>query len=116
MTPRKRQPLIGRRVLVSISEPWEFESEVGTGSLPGRVRDVRDDDIVVALDEAVSFGGRTIEAVLAAARYKGDRAAGLGGSGRVVCNFTDVALASKNGPYSAAAHLVGSLHLIGDGT
>jgi hypothetical protein len=94
-------------VQLIISEPWEFETEVGTGTLAGRVSEVHGEEVVVDLDPPVTFSGVTIASVSARARYEGQRATDADANG-VVCNF------EPRGPFSPEgrpSYLIGTLRV-----
>jgi hypothetical protein len=92
-------------VLAIVSEPWQFEAEVGSSRLLGRVSKVHGDDLVITLDAPVNFAGATIVSLCATGRYQGERA--TEGITRVVqCNFEG---RDDAGAPLVAARLIGSL-------
>lgn len=93
----------GAVVRLVVSEPWEFETEVGTSSLAGRVAAVEADAIVIDLDAAVTYGGSTFDSARAIARYEGERASDAV-SRDVVCSLE---LGGASGP----VHLIGTLRV-----
>jgi len=77
---------VGAAVRLIVSEPWEFETEVGASTFAGRVSAVDADGVVIDLDAAVAYRGTTFGAARATARYEGEQALDAGGRD-VVCNF-----------------------------
>ena len=75
----------GVPVRLGVSDPWEFETQAGTGSLCGRVRAIEVDAVVIDLDVPVSYGGASFDVAHARARYQGEHAADAG-EREVVCN------------------------------
>jgi hypothetical protein len=95
--------IIGAAVRVIVSEPWEFETEVGTSTLVGRVSAVDADAVVIDLDVAVAYEGTTFGAARATARYEGEQALDAGARD-VVCNLE---LSGGDVP----AYLIGTLRV-----
>jgi hypothetical protein len=106
--------LVGRRVRLSISEPWEFESEFGTGSLSGRIGELRSDPapgLVVELDDPITFADEHIAALTATARYEGESVLDLVGRGEVVSTFVPTDARGVRATQSRRfTHLVGVIH------
>ena len=107
---------VGARVEVLVSDPWEFETQVGTGRLPGSIRGVRvgsHEGLVVELEPAVRFEGQLLPAVLATTRYVGRSVLDLSGHRDVVCNFDPIDLRTDvRIPLPGISHLIGSLRLL----
>lgn len=109
--------LTGAAVRISISEPWEFETQVGTGVLTGRVQGVRnppDDGVLVLLDHPVDFDGKSLSCVIAEARYEGERATELVTRRDIVCAFRPVEAVQgiETATPMDLPHLIGGLHIV----
>jgi hypothetical protein len=49
--------VIGKRVSVRISEPWEFGTACGVGPFSGAIADQDESRLLVALDIPINYGG-----------------------------------------------------------
>lgn len=94
---------LGAAVRMIVSEPWEFETEVGTSTLAGRVSAVDDDGVVIDLDREIVYRGATFDSARATARYEGEQARDAGARD-VVCNLE---LSGGDAP----AYLIGTLRV-----
>lgn len=76
MTEAARKSLVGKKVAVSVGEPWNFVSEAGPGTLEGRIvalsepgTDKDDQWIELRVTPFLSEEGRKVNRVVAHARY-----------------------------------------------
>lgn len=123
MTTVNRNPPEAGQVAVSISEPWGFESEVGTGLLHGRViASDRESNgqpaILIQLASPVLFGGAEFNGLLASGRYEGQPVTNLVARTSVVCNFAPVRIDPDIGGSWArlpVAHLIGAVEAVPEG-
>ena len=76
---RASELLVGRRVKVSVGEPWDFESADGDNVLFGRLKEVRfqapgadsgDQEVVLEVTPFARKGDPAISRLVAAARYE----------------------------------------------
>jgi hypothetical protein len=65
-------------VTITVSDPWEFGTECGTGPFGGIVSDVTSDRLVVRLSTPIVYRGRVLSVVLARSRHVGDTPATVG--------------------------------------
>ena len=59
------------QVSISVSEPWEFGTECGTGPFIGIVSDATEERLVIALTAPIAYQGKTLKTVIAGPRHKG---------------------------------------------
>lgn len=64
--------LLNLSVAITISDPWEFGTECGTGPFMGNVMDANSEMLVISLSEPVTYQGRTLHTVVVRPRYQGD--------------------------------------------
>lgn len=108
--------LVGLRVLVSISEPWEFQSEVGTGSFEGRIQAIRSERtvrLVVELTRPLTFGGVTLNDLVATARYVEESVLEVRVRRHMVCTFVPsepLVVEEPSGRH--ISHFVGTLEVL----
>lgn len=65
---------VGRQAEITITDPWEFMTELGTEPLTGHVVASEDDGervnrLEIRLDRPIQFGGRQLQRVSAEPRY-----------------------------------------------
>lgn len=72
-----RKLLVGRKVTISVGEPWDFTSSAGDNALDGRIvgvsdyaDDPRDQWVELEVTPFVAEGGRTINRLVARRRYQ----------------------------------------------
>ena len=61
--------LFNRQVEVTISDPWEFGTECGTGPFIGTVVDLAAETIVIALQQSIGYQGRNLFMIIARPRH-----------------------------------------------
>lgn len=85
------QNLVGKRVEISVSDPWEFESETGVGKLSARVLQIGKEGALSALllqvEVPVKFKDSICEYFIASPRHIGKDFTLLGEIA-VPCGFT----------------------------
>lgn len=65
--------LTNQRVALSISDPWDFGTECGTGPFTGTIARIDDEHIVVWLDDPISYRGRALRIAVVRARHADER-------------------------------------------
>lgn len=76
------QHLIGEKVEIGVSDPWEFESETGTGKMPARVlqigremlqrgKESSTSALLLQVDQPVKYKGAICEFFVASPRHQG---------------------------------------------
>ncbi len=111
----KRELGVGDGVQVMVSEPWEFESEVGTGQLHGQVAahvtDRLDERpaLLIRLAASVTFQGLVFDALLALPRYRDERIGALDPGERAVCNLVPGHIEGERFAQAGASHLIGTV-------
>jgi hypothetical protein len=65
-------------VTITVSDPWEFGTECGTGPFGGVISDVTSDRLVVRLSTPIVYRGRVLSVVHARPRHLGDTPATVG--------------------------------------
>ena len=68
-----RSDLTNQRVALSISDPWDFGTECGTGPFTGTIARIDDEQFVVQLDHPISYRGRVLRIGVVRARHIGER-------------------------------------------
>jgi hypothetical protein len=111
--------LIGRRVLLQISDPWEFGTEVGTHPIPGVVEQVtasqvarregvtRSEEVVVRVERPFAYRRHKCEFFRVTPRHEGATFASLSSGDTVSANFSRTA--SIDEPGDASIGLIGSI-------
>ena len=78
------------RVLISISDPWEFGESLGWKALSGNVTEIGDEQLLVKLDKPLFQGGRSYRFVMAIPRHEGTTFKKVPRESAVACSFTCV--------------------------
>jgi hypothetical protein len=111
--------LVGRRVLIQISDPWEFGTEVGTHPIPGVVEQVtasqvarrdgvtRTEEVVVRVERPFAYRKHKCEFFRATPRHEGVTFASLSTGDTVSANFSRTASIDEAG--DATIGLIGSI-------
>ncbi len=66
-----RKNLIGSRVALVVSDPWEFGSECGTGPFVGIVKDEDNGKALIHFDKTISYGGTNYSLCICFPRHQG---------------------------------------------
>lgn len=66
-----RKNLIGSRIALVVSDPWEFGSECGTGLFIGRIKDEDSGKVLVRLDKTIHYGGVNYSLCICSPRHQG---------------------------------------------
>jgi hypothetical protein len=98
-----------------ISDPWEWQTELGPGPLVGQVIERKEDYALVQLTRPVTFRGRRVEFLVAAPRHRSHGWNELLKGDTVPANF---ALAESDRDWLTKAigngvHLVGAMQIAG---
>ncbi|MFA5858528.1 MAG: hypothetical protein WC955_05635 [Elusimicrobiota bacterium] len=64
--------LIGKSVILSIGDPWDFETEQGTGILKATIIAIKKDNFLLKLEKIVVFRNVECEYLVASTRYHVD--------------------------------------------
>jgi hypothetical protein len=111
--------LIGRRVLLQISDPWEFGTEVGVHPIPGIVEQVtasqvarrdgvtRSEEVLVRVEKPFAYKQHKCEFFRATPRHEGATFASLSTGETVSANFSRTASIDEVG--EASIGLIGSI-------
>ena len=111
--------LVGRRVLIQISDPWEFGTDVGTHPIPGVVEQVtvseaaqrdgvtRTEEVVVRVERPFAYKKHKCEFFSATPRHEGATFASLSTGDTVSANFSR--RASIDDASDASIGLIGSI-------
>lgn len=88
-------------VSITVSDPWEFGTECGTGPFAGIITDVSSDRLIIRLSAPIAYRGKSLRTVLARPRHANDLPATVG-SGRLLANLIlvplDLQFAAQIGP------------------
>lgn len=66
-----RESLLGSKVSLFISDPWEFGTECGTGPFHGSIVDMDDGRIMVLLDKTILYEGYNYVICICSSRFQG---------------------------------------------
>ena len=117
--PEDLLKLVGRRVLIQISDPWEFGTDVGTHPIPGVVEQVtasqaarrdgvtRTEEVVVRVDRPFAYKKHKCEFFRATPRHEDATFASLSTGDTVSANFSRTASIDDAG--DANIGLIGSI-------
>lgn len=64
--------LLNLAVSVTVSDPWEFGTECGTGPFGGIITDVSSDRLIVRLSAPITYCGKSLRTVVARPRHAND--------------------------------------------
>ena len=82
--------LVGRQVVAIVSDPWDFNSQHGTGPFVMAVESAGGDELLLRLANALTYNRVAFDRVVATARYVNDRLVVLAEGDRVSVNLTPV--------------------------
>lgn len=89
--------LVGMRVSITVSDPWDFGTEHGTGPFAAKVLQAGsnywvsgEDALLLQLETSLSYQGSTCEYFVATPRFEIGSLASLISGYKVECNFTRV--------------------------
>jgi hypothetical protein len=88
--------LVGQQVVVSVSDPWEFCSQHGTGPFTTTVRAVRPDKLLLSFAGALTYRGVVFDRVVATARHADGRLDTITSHDGVAMNLTPVSSQSSS--------------------
>jgi hypothetical protein len=63
--------LIGSRVALVVSDPWEFGTECGTGPFWGDIKDKDIGKVLILLTKTISYGGNNYSVCICTPRHQG---------------------------------------------
>ncbi|HQF84805.1 MAG TPA: hypothetical protein PLX58_07505 [Smithellaceae bacterium] len=66
-----KKNLIGSRMALFVSDPWEFGSECGTGPFVGTIKDEDNGKALVRFDKTISYGGTDYSLCICFPRHQG---------------------------------------------
>ncbi len=66
-----RKILIGSIVSLVISDPWEFNTECGTGPFLGVIKDKHNGKVMISLDRIISYNGSNYSVCICTSRHQG---------------------------------------------
>ena len=64
--------LIGQRVFVEISEPWELSTKLENTTIEGKIEDIKDDTLLLQLDYPLKIKNKECNKLLISNRYEGE--------------------------------------------
>jgi hypothetical protein len=67
----KSKNIIGSRIALFVSDPWEFGTECGSGPFPGIIIDKDGIKVLILLASKISYGGRKFPACICTPRHQG---------------------------------------------
>ncbi len=67
-----RKNLIGSRVALVMSDPWEFGTECGTGPFVGNIKDEDSGKVLILLDKTISYGENNYSLCICSPRHQGE--------------------------------------------
>lgn len=115
------EDLIGSKVVVSVGEPWDFDSEDGQNVLFGEITaasepyiPVRDQRVEVAVTPFTARDGSNVDYLVAVSRYQDDVGIVeylLAGSAIEVNLHYDEQVQLQNMPEGSSPFLIGGVHL-----
>jgi hypothetical protein len=80
--------LLGKRVALEISDPWDFGTEVGTGPFFGLISDAVNERVLVGLEDSLEYMNQAYTRVICEVRHEGVTAAELEHGARLHVNMT----------------------------
>lgn len=83
-----RSDLVGRKVILMISDPWDFGSACGVGPFLGQLRDLDDERMLVVLARPISYSNAVYESAICRLRHEGTSTDELRGPARIPINIT----------------------------
>ena len=105
--------LIGRRVVVTFTDPWDFVTENGAEAAGKIIAAPSERELAIELDRAVSSDGKSSRALMARPRHRGVELGALQVGAEILCHLT--ATGGGESPFAAGAtglfSLIGSLKL-----
>lgn len=111
--------LVGARVVVMVSDPWEFGTEVSSGPLYGTVLQGQERDLLLSLRRPIQFRSVWYSHLLASPRHAGVRFDGLPAHTQVPASLVLITEATAEGsdPFSRdhwtrGIGLIGSVRLL----
>jgi hypothetical protein len=84
------QKLVGRQVVMSISDPWDFCSEHGTVPFPATVESASGEELLLRLRAALAYKETVFDRLVATARHENEPLSAIGNTGTVSVNLTPV--------------------------
>jgi hypothetical protein len=63
--------LIGSKVALVVSDPWEFGTECGTGPFWGDIKDKESGKVLIVLTKTISYGGNKYSICICTKRHQG---------------------------------------------
>lgn len=104
--------LVGRRVMVTLTDPWDFVTENGA-EITGSIAEARgENELVIRLEREIRFEGLSSRLLTVRPRHRGVGLNELIGGGEIGCNLTAVADGSSQSPLGQALFsAIGSLRL-----
>jgi hypothetical protein len=64
--------VLNQAVNITVSDPWEFGTECGTGPFAGAITNLSAEALIIQLRSPVPYRGRVFRRVLARPRHAGD--------------------------------------------
>ena len=90
--------LLGRRVKLVVSDPWDFVTDNGSGPFEGEVVQEISDAILVKLDTSIEDKGETYEFLVVSTRHAAEELSLVLGGNEVSCNATAISNERAQGP------------------
>ncbi|HPR50095.1 MAG TPA: hypothetical protein PK341_19100 [Spirochaetota bacterium] len=69
----KNVKLLGHKVTLKISDPWEFGTECGIGPFKGIIKDTNIDHILIKLENPIKYNGKVLIVALCRPRHSGSK-------------------------------------------
>lgn len=112
------EKLVGTRVTLMVSDPWEFGTEVGSGPFYGVVERTKESDLLISLQKHLLFRSVGYSHMLASPRHVGTGFDRLATGTQVPASLVLITKAVAEGPdpfsperWTRGAGLIGSIRL-----
>lgn len=105
--------MVGRRVKIVVSDPWEFQTENGPDPVKGQIMGELREQYSVALDRSVSVGDQQVQLFVSSARYEHLPLSEIANGRLVPCCLTGIANPAGADPFELARKARGGTFLLG---
>jgi hypothetical protein len=105
--------LIGNRVIVTFTDPWDFVTDNGE-SAAGMIVEVRERELLLELDRLVAWEGKSTTLLIARPRHREVDVCALKVGAEIACNMTGVAgtAGPLHSPANALFAVIGGVRLL----
>lgn len=88
--------VIGRKIRMMISDPWDFGTECGVGPFMGRIDDADENRIMILLDHEINFSNQRYKRALCSMRHEGNKTSDLKKGREISVNIVLLASAKQS--------------------